>query len=89
MTGKQRFVLEKLADGLDLWQHSGFRRSDNKWGLERRIVRDLQQEETYPVAGATASSLRRRAWIESAGTRSSLRQVVFYRITKAGTEALA
>ena len=88
MTAKQRFVLEKLADGLQLWQLSGFRRSSNKWGLERPIVRDLQEEEKYPIPGATASSLWRRGWIEGAGTRSSLRQVVFYRITKAGTEAL-
>lgn len=84
MTSKQFFVLEKLTEGLRLWQHSGFGCSDNRWGLEQRIVRDLEPEERYPISGATASSLWRRGWIESTGTRSSLRQVVFYRISKAG-----
>ena|ERR1022692_4899965 len=88
LTRSQRFVLKKLLDGLRLWQHTGFR-STGKWGLERPIIRDLQEEENYSVASRTAHSLWRHGWIESDGTGSSLSQRVYYQLTNAGRERIA
>ena len=85
MTEKQRFVLFRLQQGLQLWRYRAPGKS--VWGLERPIVRDLQDEENYPVASRTASSLLARKWIVADGTYSSLAQRYYYRITDAGIKA--